>query len=120
MGQEQVVEFLASPAAYGGGVAAVEAIRTHASIVFLAGSRAYKLKRAVRYPYLDYSTLELRRRACEAELALNRRIAPELYLAVAAVGRLADRRLSLDEGEPVDWLVVMKRFEQRDLLDQAA
>ena len=54
---------------------------------FLAGDRAYKLKRAVKFPYLDYSTAEQRRAACEAELALNRRTAPDLYLEVRALTR---------------------------------
>ena len=74
--QREVVDFLSRPGTLGPGVA--ERIETHASIVFLAGARAFKLKRAVRYSYLDYSTPERRRAACEAELAVNRRTAPAL------------------------------------------
>jgi hypothetical protein len=117
---DEVVAFLSNPASYGADVTDVEVIATHASIVFLAGPRAYKLKRPVHYPYLDYSTRGLRRRACEAELALNRRTAPELYLDVAAIRCGDDGRLSFGRGTPVDWVVVMRRFDERDLLDRVA
>jgi aminoglycoside phosphotransferase family enzyme len=74
--QRAAVEFLTRPATHGG--AAVERIDTHCSILVLAGDRAFKLKRAIRFSYLDYSTLALRERACRAELALNRRTAPAI------------------------------------------
>src|SRR6185437_4638636 len=92
--QNEVIGFLSKPGTYGYDLGVVETIRTHASIVFLAGDLAIKLKRAVTYPYLDFSERELRRRACEAELALNRRTAPELYLAVRSVNRETDGRLA--------------------------
>jgi aminoglycoside phosphotransferase family enzyme/predicted kinase len=122
--QSDTVRFLSRPETYPG-AASVDAITTHASVVFLAGARAYKLKRAVKYSYLDYSTAELRRRACEAELALNRRTAPELYLSVAPIRRAVDGALSFDGqldgvGEPIDWLVVMRRFPPDALLSQVA
>lgn len=98
----------------------VERIDTHAAIVFLAGERAFKLKRAVHYPYLDFSTAERRKAVCEAELALNRRTAPEIYREVLPVGRRADGSLALGTGEPVDWLVVMRRFAPDCLLDVMA
>ena len=75
--QTAVVDFLASSSIHGG--ASVERVDTHASIVFLAGARAYKLKRAVLFDYLDSSTCERRRTLCEAEVRLNRRTAPTLY-----------------------------------------
>lgn len=100
---------------------AEQVIRTHASVVFLRGEQAFKLKRAVRYTYLDYSSLERRRVACEAELAINRRIAPALYEAVVPVCRGADGALSLGgDGKPVDWVVVMRRFADAALLDRMA
>jgi aminoglycoside phosphotransferase family enzyme len=74
--QRDVIAFLADPSSYPPGAGPVEIIETHASIVFLAGKRAYKLKRAVKYPYLDFSTAARRRAACAAELNLNRRTAP--------------------------------------------
>ena len=98
----------------------VERSETHGAVVFLAGDRAYKLKRAVKYPYLDYSTPELRRKACLAELEVNRRAAPQLYLAVKAVVRDGEV-LRLAEDQPagaIDWVLVMRRFEESDLLEQ--
>ena len=75
----------------------VQRIDTHAASVFLAGDRALKVKRAVRFPFLDYSTLEKRKQACEAEIAVNAPYAPEIYRGVVAitreaVGKLAHRR----------------------------
>ena len=91
--QTAVIDFLAAPSTHGG--AAVERIDTHASIVFLAGTRAYKLKRAVRFDYLDFSTCERRRLLCEAEVRLNRRTAPTLYRGVVAVTRQDDGSYAL-------------------------
>jgi uncharacterized protein len=88
--QRDIIDFLSTPSSYEAAVERVDVIETHASLVFLAGDRAYKLKRAVKYPYLDFSTAERRRVACEAELVLNRRTAPELYLEVRALTRAAD------------------------------
>jgi aminoglycoside phosphotransferase family enzyme/predicted kinase len=119
--QPEVVAFLSQSAAYGGGVDRVDCIETHASFVFLAGPRAFKLKREVRYDYLDFSTVELRRAACHAELALNRRTAPQIYLRVVAVTREPDGSLALGgSGTPVDWLVEMTRFDQDALFDRLA
>ena len=119
--QSEVVRFLARPATYGPGVRRVERIDTHGAMVFLAGKRAYKLKRAVRYAYMDFSTPDLRRAACAQEVALNRRTAPALYLRTLPVTRAADGALALDgAGEAIDWLVVMRRFEQDGLFDRLA
>ena len=117
--QSSVVSFLSSPATHDG--AAVERIDTHASIVFLAGERAWKLKRAVRYDYLDYSTADRRRAMCDAELRINRRTAPALYRSVTPVTRQPDGSLALGgPGAPVDWLVEMTRFDQSRTLDRLA
>src|SRR5712672_2245005 len=119
--QDEVIAFLRRPGSYGLADGMVETVETHISIVFLAGECAYKLKRAVKYPYLDFSTPELRRAACEAELALNRRTAPQLYLEVRAIGRRPDGTVGWGgDGAPLDWVVVMRRFEQRQLLDEVA
>ena len=118
--QDAVVAFLADPASYGlrGGV---ERVETHCSIVFLAGDRAYKLKRAIRYAALDYTTRDLRRTACEAELRLNRRTAPELYLAVQPVTREPNGSLAFNGvGPAIDHVVVMRRFAQSELFEQMA
>lgn len=117
--QTATIDFLASPPAHGG--VPVERIDTHAAVVFLAGTRAWKLKRAVRYDYLDYSTAERRRTACEAEVRLNHNAAPTLYRGVVAVTREADGSLALrGAGTPVDWLVEMNRFDQEALFDRLA
>jgi hypothetical protein len=119
--QETVIAYLSNPGSYDGDVTAVDRLSTHASLIFLAGDRAFKLKRAVKYPYLDFSTPELRRRACEAELTLNRRTAPELYLATRSIDRQPDGSLAFDgSGTVLDWVVVMRRFEQNGLFDRLA
>lgn len=119
MDQAEVVAWLGSPAAHGG--KSVQRIDTHASVVFLAGSRAWKLKRAIKYDYLDFSTAERRHKACEDELRLNRRTAPALYLGVVPVVRRLDGSLGLGaDGTPVDWVVEMARFDQEALLDRLA
>ena len=93
--QRAVIDFLSKASSYGAAIERVDIIETHVSLVFLAGDRAYKLKRAVKFPYLDFSTAERRRVACEAELALNRRTAPNLYLEVRALTRTADGQSAL-------------------------
>ncbi len=121
--QAETIAFLSRPEAFGAR-APVDHSETHISHIFLAGARAYKLRKAIRFPYLDYSTLENRRRFTEAEVAINRRTAPELYLGAAAVVRRADGTLSLGapgappEGEPVDWVTVMRRFPPDALFDR--
>jgi uncharacterized protein len=117
--QSAVVAFLAEPSTHDG--ARVERIDTHASIVFLAGERAYKLKRAVLFDYLDFSTSDRRRSLCEAEVRLNRRTAPSLYRGVVAVTCREDGSYALGgKGTPVDWLVEMNRFPQEALFDRLA
>jgi aminoglycoside phosphotransferase family enzyme/predicted kinase len=117
--QAAVIGFLAASATHGG--APVERIDTHASIVFLAGERAYKLKRAVRFDYLDFSTSERRRLLCEAEVRLNRRTAPTLYRGVVAVTREHDGSYALaGSGKAIDWVVEMNRFPQEALFDRLA
>lgn len=119
--QHDVIAFLSRPESHGQPPGTpVDTVRTHASYVFLCGDSALKLKRAVRYSYLDYSTPERRRDACAAELALNRRIAPELYLDVRAIGRGADGGVGWGRGEPVDWVVAMRRFPDAALFDSMA
>lgn len=122
--QDDVVAFLGGPAAFATGgerVDKVETIETHVSWVFLGGARVLKLKRAVTFPYLDFSTPEKRRLACAAEVRVNRRTAPGIYKGVVAVTRQADGALALGgEGEPVDWVVDMHRFDQDTLFDRLA
>ena len=77
------VEFLSQPKAYFHTTADISCRETHMSWIFFAGERVYKLKKPVRFPYLDFSTLARREAACRAELRLNRRLAPDVYLEVA-------------------------------------
>lgn len=106
--QKDVVDFLSSPENVGG--AEVARIDTHLSHVFLAGDRAFKLKRALKYDFADLSTAERRRLACENEVRINRRTAPGMYLGLRPVYRGACGVSWRGDGEPVDWVVEMKRF----------
>ncbi|MBX3446434.1 MAG: AAA family ATPase [Parvibaculaceae bacterium] len=110
--EQQIVAFLSQPAAYGLPVGEkIGHVETHASHVFLAGDRAYKLKKRVKFTFLDFSTLERRRAACENEIELNRRTAPDIYLRILPLTRRGDGfHLGGEEGELADWLVEMKRF----------
>lgn len=117
--QEPVFALLSDPATHGG--AAVKRINTHAASVFLAGDTAYKVKRAVRFPFLDYSTLAKRKAACEAELKVNKPFAPAIYRRVVAITREPDGRHALDgTGTPVEWAVEMRRFDEGRTLDHLA
>ena len=118
--QAEVLAFLKDPSSYGG-PEPVERIDTHASAIFLVGILAYKLKRAVRFSYLDYGTAELRAAACAAEVALNRRTAPALYLGTRDLRRQANGSLGFEgEGALVDTVVIMRRFDQSYLFDRLA
>ena len=98
----------------------VERIDTHAAHVFLTGDRAFKIKRPVAFSVLDFTTLEARQSALEAELRLNRRTAPDLYVRVLPVTR-DDGGFALDgDGEVVEWMLEMKRFPQAAQLDRIA
>jgi len=115
---DRKVAFLSCPSAYGADGVDVRAIETHMSWVFLAGQSAFKLKKPVHFPYLDLSTLTAREANCRAELALNRRLAPDVYLRVSALTLSADSRLMVEgAGEIVDWLVVMRRLPRDLMLD---
>jgi aminoglycoside phosphotransferase family enzyme/predicted kinase len=118
-GQEAVFALLANPATYGRSER-VQRIDTHAAVVFLAGPDAYKIKRAVRLPYLDFSTLAQRRSACEAELRVNRSNAPGLYLGVVPI-TAGSHGLELGgDGAPVEWAVHLRRFDETQTLDRLA
>ena len=117
--QQPVFDFLARPATFGG--ASVKRIDTHAATVFLAGDHAFKIKRAVRFPFLDYSTLEKRQAACAAEIEVNRAYAPAIYRRVVAITRDKDGTLAIGgQGEPVEWAVEMRRFDETQTLDHLA
>ncbi|WP_442755032.1 hypothetical protein ACNHKD_18950 [Methylocystis sp. JAN1] len=111
------LRFLRKPETYGLADAKVETIETHMSYVFLVGARAYKLKKPVRYPFLDFSTPRARERCCREELRLNRRLAPNVYLGVVPLVA-TDSGLALGGGGTiVDWLVEMRRLPRRLTLE---
>ena len=85
MDHVELVEALKDPAFYDPPVEQVEFVQTHISSVFLTGDRVYKLKKPVNFGFLDFSSVELRERYCRAEVELNRRLAPEVYLGVEAI-----------------------------------
>jgi uncharacterized protein len=109
---------LREPDAYPRRPERIEAIETHMSWVFLAGELVYKLKKPVSYDYLDFRTLAARRHYCEEEVRLNAALAPGVYLGVAALARDAGGTASVEgNGEPVDWLVKMRRLPAERMLD---
>lgn len=112
------LRFLSAPSAYAHAPVAVEVVETHMSYVFLAGDRAYKLKKPVRYPFLDFSTIEAREHDCREEVRLNRRLSTDVYIGVAPLTILDDRLAIAGRGAVVDWLVVMRRLPGAKMLDR--
>jgi aminoglycoside phosphotransferase family enzyme/predicted kinase len=108
---QQLTEWLQSPAAYQPPPQRVERIDTHISSVFLADDLVYKLKKRVKYDFLDFSTLAAREQACREEVRLNSRLAPDIYVGVEPITREAGGSFAISgKGEVVDWLVKMRRL----------
>jgi len=116
--QKPIVDWLANLETHDD--AEVRHIETHISHVFLAGDRVIKLKKAVKPDFLDYSTPDKRKAAAETELRVNSRTVPEMYLAVEPITRANGGFALGGEGEAIDWVVVMRRFDQACLLDVMA
>lgn len=116
--QDTLIRALCNPSHYGYPVAAVELIETHISRILLAGEFAYKIKKPVNLGFLDFSTLEQRRFYCSEELRLNARLAPQLYLAVVAIGGTPDEPVLDGGGAAIEYAVKMARFPQQALLDR--
>ena len=115
--QERVFAFLIDPATH----PQVHRIDAHAASVFLEGERALKIKRAIRFPYLDYSTLVKRKAACEQEITINRRFAPQIYRRVVPITEDSQGALSIDgEGTPVEFAIEMARFDESRTIDHLA
>lgn len=115
--QERIFAALTDSAKHPG----VTRIDTHAASVFLDGERALKIKRAVRFPFLDYSTLERRRAACEEEIRINRPLAPQIYHRVVAITEEPDGSIRVDgRGRPIEYAVEMSRFDESRTLDHLA
>ena len=117
--QRRVVEFLSAPGTID--TAPAKVFRTHAAIVFVGATRALKIKRAVKLPYLDFSTLERRRAACLHEIEVNRIAAPDIYLGVVPIIERTGGGLAIGgPGTTLEWAVEMRAFEQADVLSERA
>ncbi len=115
---KQVEDLLKAAAAADNRDATVQVIETHISWVFLAGAFAYKLKKPVRFEFLDFSTRDLRYQACLEEIRLNKRLAPDVYLSVLPITQASDGGLALSgDGKPIDWLVQMRRLPADNTVD---
>jgi aminoglycoside phosphotransferase family enzyme/predicted kinase len=117
--QEVVFRFLADPKTHGLSEP-VKRVDTANAVVFLAGADVYKAKRAVKFPFMDLSTLDKRREACEAEIAVNRASAPQIYLSTLPITRRGQTFALGGDGEIVEWAVHMRRFDENATLDRIA
>ncbi len=117
--QAKVVALLSDPGTWRCDPGKIARIDTHGAHVFLAGDLAFKIKRAVKYAYMDFSTLQLRRAALERELEVNREAAPDIYQRVSAITREQDGSLCIEgRGVPVEFGLRMQRFDQSQLLSR--
>ena len=112
-----LIQALLAPPCYAHPVSQVELMQTHISWVLLAGDYAYKIKKPVRLPFLDFSTLALRRASCLDELRLNRRVAPDIYLGLVAISNTPQAPQLDGPGEPIEYAVKMRRFNEAGRLD---
>lgn len=116
--EQRIVEFLSTPQTYPGVSGAVARRETHVSHVFLAGDYAYKLKKPVKFPFLDASTLALRRKYCQLELTLNRRTAPDIYLGMVPITETAGVLRLGGAGKVIEWVVKMRRLPEARMMDK--
>jgi aminoglycoside phosphotransferase family enzyme/predicted kinase len=114
-----LIQTLCDPQAYPAPVDDVHVHQTHISVVFLAGSYAYKIKKPVDLGFVDYSTLEKRRHWCDEEVRLNRRLAPEVYLGVVPVTSDGDHLRIEGTGPVIEWAVKMQRLPEEAMLSSA-
>lgn len=115
-----LIQALLNPAAYPHPVGEIKLIETHISWVLLTGQYAYKIKKNIRFDFLDFSTLEKRHFYCEEELRLNRRLAPDLYLQVVPITGTPEQPQINGSGEAIDYAVQMKQFAGNQLLSDLA
>ena len=115
--QKQIVDALMKPGAYDEDVGSIELVQTHISFVFLTKTFVYKVKKAVGFGFLDFTTLEKRRFFCEKELELNRRLCGDMYLEVVPINRAEAIRIK-GAGETVEYAVKMKRMPQETMLSK--
>ncbi len=117
--QPPLIAALLDPRPFPHGVDRVELVETHASWLLLAGEFAYKIKKPVTLPFLDYGSLQKREECCRAELLLNRRLAPDLYLDVVPIGG-SPQQPKFGELPAIEWAVRMRRFDEDGRLDHMA
>jgi len=110
------IQGLLRPEAYPHPVGRFQVLETHISWVILTGDYAYKLKKPVNLGFVDFTTLARRRQFCDEEIRLNRRLAPELYLGVQPVFGTRQQPTLCGVGEPIEYAVQMRQFDQSDLL----
>lgn len=113
-----LIQALLVPHRYPGNVGRVDLVQTHISWILLAGAVAYKIKKPLTFPFLDFSTLALRKKYCEEELRLNRRFAPALYLDVVAIFNTLHDPQFEGPGPPIEYAVKMHRFDEAGRLDR--
>ncbi len=125
--QIEVEQFLSAPSTYGPNTDHIDRVDTYGAMLFMTPDRVIKVKKAVKYPYMDFSTLEKRRAACFNEIKLNRPTAPSIYIGVCAVARQSDGSLALirdgletDKADIIEWGVEMHRFDEDQRLDHLA
>ena len=118
---DEIVRFLSSGAAFGLAAGEVTRVETHGALVFLAGNEAWKIKKPVKFDYMDFSTLDRREAACRREIDVNRSNAPQIYLGLVPVTREAGGELAIaGNGQPVEWAVHMRRFADDALFTHVA
>jgi aminoglycoside phosphotransferase family enzyme/predicted kinase len=118
---QEIIDFLSNPANYPDRSRDVSFIETHISLVFLGDAFVYKVKKPLAFDFLDFSSLEARKRACEEEVRLNRRLAPDVYLGVVPIYKKAGGAMTFaPEGELVEYAVKMIRLPERMMLDKMA
>jgi uncharacterized protein len=113
--QNPVVEAMLTPEAYPQEAGKIELIQTHISFVFLTKDYVYKVKKAVNFGFLDFSTLEKRRAYCLKELELNRRLCPEIYLEVVSINKSNNIKIN-GEGKTIEYALKMKRLPQEKIM----
>lgn len=111
LSQTEIIEALRQPEAYEQNPGTIELVQTHISFVFLTERFVYKIKKAVDFGFLDFSTLDKRRFFCEKELELNRRLCPDMYLEVVPINKSKDIRIK-GEGKTIEYAVKMVRIPQ--------
>jgi uncharacterized protein len=115
--QKQVVGALMKPEAYDEDPGKIELVQTHISFVFLTKNFAYKVKKAVDFGFVNFTTLEKRRFFCEKELQLNKRLCEDLYLEVVSINKSDSIKIK-GEGETVEYAVKMRRMPQERMLSK--